>query len=937
MKILEITSANFGNIHISVPVKFDNGLNLWVSQNQAGKTTLLTFLEWMLYGPASKRGAKAPDNIQRWVPWQGAVPGGTLVVAPELKTWPKQLIVRADFAKYEITVEDSATGRNYTEHVTVDKAGEWNLGQLLLNLGRESFRYSLAVMQDNLLDPLRQGHLRQILTSDLGSLVENPNLSVIDRVIEQLNGPQFSLAGSMALPLADHRRALEKELDFLHLEQERLDQHLGEFRELLLTRDSITAQFEEQQRVIYGLDRQAEQLELARNYYLLRGSGRQAPNGSAPQANAPASPASAITPELEREVSKLAAQLEVIENQLALETQSLQALQGTGDGAPAAPAAHAAVVPPGLAAMIEGTQQDFEQAVERVAGLAQSIPDSQRKRFEELRKLYEPHHEQLSTLMNWQREHMQTNDDLAKLRERRVELEYLSRIQLPKRFYAGLGLILPAIYFSFASIYYGGFIVLGYILAAICWIIAAVFCSSFWRARQKTGPHVTELRTQVLPAMEASREQMQALDRRRRRFIDMYQVARLDYDKLVENILEYTQLDMQLREYNSAIRDRDTLQRKLHSAWSRICESVPLAPPSLDLKWLKQQLAQAATSASAEDSAVEIKTRLAERQADVERLAASRQRMLDQISRKLEAAGMAVDSHASLQAVIDHLRQAATAAEHERHASELSQALAGSGPGMALNEEEFDYRWEQLPKATQSQLMQLVGTLAGYQSGAARLQEISKTRKLAEQEREQLRQQLDDLRDQLTRFGLLDAESTQLEQRVGNAKARHELVLRWEQGVALTRQIMDSLVTRAGQDVAPEINKELQHVLETAPIEGLRSATLGPALELRLELAGMPNDVPLEERWLYLSAGAQAQLALVIRLALAQTASGRTGLPLLLDEPFSELDDERAALLFGYLTRLAKSCQIILTTCHGLLAKWLLEQYKNINALEVNK
>ena len=926
MKIVEITAVNFGNIGITVPVKFDTGLNVWVSKNQAGKTTLLTFLEWMLYGPQSKRGVKALESVQRWTPWKGVDPGGSVTIAPELKNWPKLIRVIADFAKYEVQVLDAGTGRNLSEHVTVDKAGEWNLGQLLLNLSRESFRYSLAVLQNNLLDPLRQGSLRQILTSDMGSLVENPNLSFIDRVLEDLNSPQFSLAGSMPAPLADHRRALEKELDFLNLEQDRLDQHLGEFRELLLSRDALKAQFEEQQRVIYGLDRQTEQLELARNYYMLKGPGKSTTAAAEP---APTGVDVHISPELEREASKFAAQLEVIEQQLEHERLSLQALEDHAAGKSVKQPA--ASIPPALTASVESTKQELDQAAQRVEEISQSIPDTERKRFDELRKLFDPQREQLSTLMNWQREHMQANEELARLRERRVELEYLSRIQLPKRFYVGLGLILPAVYFTFAASYMGMFGFIGWIVAIVCWILAAVFCSSFWRARQKAGPHVHELRTEILPAMEACREQMQALDRRRRRFIDMYKVGRLDFDKLVENILEYTQLDMQLREYNGAVRDRDTLERRLHSTWARLCEVVPMAPPSLDLAWFQSQLDQGAGAGTPSEAAAERKVRLAERQEDVARLQAERKQLLKQLQLKLDEAGLEISSGANLQAVLDQLRQLASQSTQGYQAESLAEA-AGTH---VLGEEEFNFRWEQLPRATQQQLTQLVSSPAGMKSVADRLHQTTNARKTAELEREHLRQQLDELREQLARFGLLDETAAELDGRVRQAKERHTLVVRWEQAVASTRQMLDSLVARAGQDVAPEINKELVNILQAAPITGLKGASLGPALELRLELDGMPSGVPVEDRWQYMSAGAQAQLALVIRLALAQTASGRTGLPLLLDEPFAELDDERAALLFGYIARLTKASQIILTTCHGLLAKWLLEQYQQAYPLDL--
>ena len=93
MKILQIDSARFGSLSIDTPVVLEEGLNLWIAENQSGKTTLLTFLEWMLFGPASKRGAKDPQAIKRWTPWIGGTPSGRLVIKPELEGWPEKILV----------------------------------------------------------------------------------------------------------------------------------------------------------------------------------------------------------------------------------------------------------------------------------------------------------------------------------------------------------------------------------------------------------------------------------------------------------------------------------------------------------------------------------------------------------------------------------------------------------------------------------------------------------------------------------------------------------------------------------------------------------------------------------------------------------------------------------------------------------------------------
>ena len=250
MKILQIDSARFGSLSIDTPVVLEEGLNLWIAENQSGKTTLLTFLEWMLFGPASKRGAKDPQAIKRWTPWIGGTPSGRLVIKPELEGWPEKILVTARFSDYFVQVSEYSTQRSLTDKVTVSKQGEWDLGRRLLNLSRQSFRHSLSATQANVIETLDRSNLRQILTSDLGELVENPDVTTVDRIIEALENPRFTLGDSPPRNMREHRMHLAKELDYLKLEQGQLSQQLSEYNELQKERDSVLSQLEQQDRVI---------------------------------------------------------------------------------------------------------------------------------------------------------------------------------------------------------------------------------------------------------------------------------------------------------------------------------------------------------------------------------------------------------------------------------------------------------------------------------------------------------------------------------------------------------------------------------------------------------------------------------------------------------------------------------------------------------------
>src|SRR5690606_6504898 len=138
-----------------------------------------------------------------------------LVIKPELEGWPEKILVTARFSDYFIQVSEYSTQRTLSDKVTLSKHGEWDLGRRLLNLSRQSFRHSLSATQANVIETLDRSNLRQILTSDLGELVENPDVTTVDRIIEALENPRFTLGDSPPRNMREHRMHLGKELDYL--------------------------------------------------------------------------------------------------------------------------------------------------------------------------------------------------------------------------------------------------------------------------------------------------------------------------------------------------------------------------------------------------------------------------------------------------------------------------------------------------------------------------------------------------------------------------------------------------------------------------------------------------------------------------------------------------------------------------------------------------
>ena len=65
MIINELTLAHFGKFHGKV-VKFDSGLNILHGKNEAGKSTIHTFLYCMFFGMEGRRAANLYKQYEPW-------------------------------------------------------------------------------------------------------------------------------------------------------------------------------------------------------------------------------------------------------------------------------------------------------------------------------------------------------------------------------------------------------------------------------------------------------------------------------------------------------------------------------------------------------------------------------------------------------------------------------------------------------------------------------------------------------------------------------------------------------------------------------------------------------------------------------------------------------------------------------------------------------
>jgi recombinational DNA repair ATPase RecF len=160
------------------------------------------------------------------------------------------------------------------------------------------------------------------------------------------------------------------------------------------------------------------------------------------------------------------------------------------------------------------------------------------------------------------------------------------------------------------------------------------------------------------------------------------------------------------------------------------------------------------------------------------------------------------------------------------------------------------------------------------------------------------------------------------------ARDRSDTVKNWSRALTLLTDTLNKLQIELGSNLAPRITKELEAILHSAPISGIAKASLDANLTVHLDVAGAPPGLMGEELTSRLSLGAQRQLALALRAAVAKALGDDAAPPMLLDEPLAELDDERALDCLNFLQVLTARHQVVIATCHRVQYEWLAGQSK---------
>jgi len=196
-------------------------------------------------------------------------------------------------------------------------------------------------------------------------------------------------------------------------------------------------------------------------------------------------------------------------------------------------------------------------------------------------------------------------------------------------------------------------------------------------------------------------------------------------------------------------------------------------------------------------------------------------------------------------------------------------------------------------------------------------QEKARAEDALENAREDLRDyedNLNELRGRLTSSDLRGLHE-RLEEARDDAESARTEVRRWERKAQAAKRLYETLSecrSEAQKQHLTPLRNEVETLLDRF------FADENPRIEFENDfgIARLSRASDGSFEFDQLSAGAREQLALLVRLAMAQLVGEDAHHPVFLDEPLADTDPDRFDLIANVLREMADDLQLIVTTCH---------------------
>jgi len=911
MKTLEITRlelVGFGKFRERT-IDLTSGLNLIEGPNEAGKSTIQSFITGMFYGffqPGTKRRSYTPHR-DKYRPWDQGSYRGVLVCKNEERSWRIERCFDKD--NETVNVYDDQTGDDLTLDFPYNPViRQPQVGEKLLGLSKTAFNNTANIAQMTCASVSREADFSAEVNDKLLSVMKTADASLslsaviheLDSRIEQIGSPKKSKTPyGQACQL---KKELEEEL-------EESGKNQKDYQQLCTQIDRLaeqTAQLQKEKELLETQIRQSAAKELG-GRYLKAQNLRTRIERIEKEYEKYAIYQSVDLQEIDQTQKRMAAKAQInrtmekyrrASQEVEHRIQELNTLYRTLEVSEAS----------------EEVLEQFESVYERYLTLGQMGQEIKEMMIRQRNIAF--HRSRLNPMDEAKlREDIQT---WRQLQQQKQEKENAShKVPMPAIVLLVLGVLL-ILGGGLCAILKEELLAVG-IGCATVGVLLVLSGGVFWMLRRKnTAAHALEkiesMQQDILRAYQLSDEEQAktaatALDTEQAVLQLEEMLGRIQVNNY--KIEQFEQQEQQIGQEIAAKQSvadnlREQICRYLTQLTGREIPPEELAADKVPFKSLRESVNQA--------------RRL---RTEMQRLTLQQQ----QTQQEEENCRMQIEQiNRSIQQVV-----AACEAAGAKDAEDLERCKQGKR------------RWDEISMELKMQKELLAQTLGRYSFEEIE-ENIKNQRAVGEgdisADRQQIHQQLQGVNEQLAELARQTAELEGLRKGreeshrpIGQIQAQIADVeescrnFQFElDALQLAKQKLLSLSGQLHRDFAPQLNARISKALERITGSRYTRAVIDQTLGIRLEDRQTHQLVEVSA----LSNGMADLVYLVMRLELLELLCSQGGervqVPIILDDSFTQLDDERTARLLGYLLE-QPSVQILLFSCHRR-ERAMLEQAK---------
>ena len=911
MKTLEITRlelVGFGKFRERT-IDLTSGLNLIEGPNEAGKSTIQSFITGMFYGffqPGTKRRSYTPHR-DKYCPWDQGSYRGVLVCKNEERSWRIERCFDKD--NETVNVYDDQTGDDLTLDFPYNPVTRQpQVGEKLLGLSKTAFNNTANIAQMTCASVSREADFSAEVNDKLLSVMKTADASLslsaviheLDSRIEQIGSPKKSKTPyGQACQL---KKELEEEL-------EESGKNQKDYQQLCTQMDRLaeqTAQLQKEKELLETQIRQSAAKELG-GRYLKAQNLRTRIERIEKEYEKYAIYQSVDLQEIDQTQKRMAAKAQInrtmekyrrASQEVEHRIQELNTLYRTLEVSEAS----------------EEVLEQFESVYERYLTLGQMGQEIKEMMIRQRNIAF--HRSRLNPMDEAKlREDIQT---WRQLQQQKQEKENAShKVPMPAIVLLVLGVLL-ILGGGLCAILKEELLAVG-IGCATVGVLLVLSGGVFWMLRRKnTAAHALEkiesmqqdiLRAYQLSDDEQAKTAATALDTEQAVLQLEEMLGRIQVNNY--KIEQFEQQEQQIGQEIAAKQSvadslREQICRYLTQLTGREIPPEELAADKVPFKSLRESVNQA--------------RRL---RTEMQRLTLQQQ----QTQQEEENCRMQIEQiNRSIQQVVADCEAAGA-----KDAEDLERCKQGKR------------RWDEISMELKMQKELLAQTLGRYSFEEIE-ENIKNQRAVGEgdisADRQQIHQQLQGVNEQLAELARQTAELEGLRKGreeshrpIGQIQAQIADVeescqnFQFElDALQLAKQKLLSLSGQLHRDFAPQLNARISKALERITGSRYTRAVIDQTLGIRLEDRQTHQLVEVSA----LSNGMADLVYLVMRLELLELLCSQGGervqVPIILDDSFTQLDDERTARLLGYLLE-QPSVQILLFSCHRR-ERAMLEQAK---------